>query len=107
MRSMNMKAITKNWQLYLFVLPALGYFIVFHYLPMYGVQIAFKNFIATKGIWGSDWVGTVHFEQFFNSYYFGLLIRNTVLISLYQLALFPVSVIVALSMNELRTGWYK
>ncbi len=103
----NMKAVYKNWQLYLFVAPALLYFVVFHYFPMYGVQIAFKHFIATKGIWGSEWVGFAHLKQFFDSYYFGLLIRNTVLISLYQLVLFPVSIIVALALNELRNGPFK
>jgi putative aldouronate transport system permease protein len=101
------KAILKNWQLYLFVLPALVYFIVFHYIPMYGVQIAFKNFVASKGIWGSQWVGLTHFEQFFRSYYFWILIKNTVLISAYQLLLFPLPVIVALSLNELKDGYFK
>jgi putative aldouronate transport system permease protein len=97
----------KQWQYYTFLAPALLYFLVFHYYPMYGLQIAFKNFMAAKGIWGSDWVGFVHFERFFNSYYFWDLIRNTVLINLYQLALFPVSIIVALSMNELKNEVFK
>lgn len=74
---------------------------------MYGVQIAFKNFIATKGIWGSDWVGFKHFERFFNSYYFERVIKNTLIINVYQLALFPISIIVALSLNELKTGRFK
>lgn len=107
MDAIRWKAVMRNWQLYLFVFPALTYFIVFHYFPMYGVQIAFKQFIATKGIWESDWIGFAHFKQFFDSYYFDLLIRNTVFISLYQLALFPVSIIVALSLNEVRAGWFK
>lgn len=93
--------------MYILVMPAILYFIVFQYVPMYGVQIAFKNYVVTKGIWGSDWVGFAHFERFFQSIYFGRLILNTLLISLYQLALFPVSIIVALSLNELSNGWYK
>ncbi|WP_135557108.1 ABC transporter permease [Paenibacillus cymbidii] len=107
MGSFGMKAVIRNWQLYAFVLPAVLYFVVFHYLPLYGVQIAFKNFVATQGIWGSKWVGFDHFETFFHSYYFWILIRNTVLISAYQLLLFPVPIIVALSLNELKNGLFK
>ncbi|HHY09632.1 MAG TPA: sugar ABC transporter permease [Firmicutes bacterium] len=74
---------------------------------MYGLQIAFKNFRAVDGIWGSKWVGLRHFQRFFNSYYFWDLIRNTLLINLYGLALFPLSIIVALSLNELKNGFFK
>ncbi len=74
---------------------------------MYGVQIAFKDYIPTLGIWGSPWVGFEHFERFFNSFFFWELIRNTFLLNLYQLALFPVSIVVALSINELRNGFFK
>lgn len=97
----------RNWQLYVLLLPALVYFLVFHYYPMYGLQIAFKNYIASQGIWGSPWVGFDYFERFFNSFQFWTLIQNTFLINLYQLALFPVSVIVALSINELKDGFFK
>jgi putative aldouronate transport system permease protein len=96
-----------NWQLYLFVFPALVYFLLFHYIPMYGVQIAFKNFIAFKGIWGSPWVGLAHLHRFVNSYYFWTLITNTLWINLYQLILFPIALLVALSLNELRNGSFK
>ncbi|WP_404455510.1 ABC transporter permease [Oceanobacillus kapialis] len=101
------KNIWVNWQLYLFLLPALTYFLIFHYLPMYGVQIAFKNFFATEGITGSPWAGFVHFERFFDSYYFWRLLKNTVLISLYQLVLFPLPIIFALMLNEVRNGLFK
>lgn len=98
----------KNYELYIFILPALVYFLLFHYYPMYGVQIAFKNFIATKGIWGSAWVGFDHFQRFFKSYYFWTLIRNTVGISLYSLAVgFPVPIILALMLNEVKDGYFK
>lgn len=60
----------KYWQLYLCLLPVLAYFIVFHYLPMYGVQIAFRDFNPLDGVTGSNWVGLKHFQRFFNSYYF-------------------------------------
>ena len=67
----------ENWVLYLFVLPTVLYFVIFHYWPMYGATIAFKNFTPIKGILGSPWAGFAHFERFFNSYFFELLIRNT------------------------------
>jgi putative aldouronate transport system permease protein len=97
----------RSWQLYLLIAPALLYFIVFHYVPMYGVQIAFKNYIASEGIWGSPWVGFDYFERFFRSFQFERLIVNTLLINALQLLLFPVSIIVALSINELRDGFFK
>lgn len=96
-----------NWQLYVFLLPALTYFLILHYIPMYGVQIAFKNFIANQGILGSPWVGFDHFERFFDSYYFWRLLKNTLIINLYQLALFPLPIILALMLNEVRNGLFK
>ncbi|WP_188454950.1 ABC transporter permease [Virgibacillus oceani] len=96
-----------NWQLYVFLLPALTYFFIIHYIPMYGVQIAFKDFIATKGILGSPWTGFDHFERFFNSYYFWRLLKNTLAINFYQLLLFPLPIIFALMLNELRNGAFK
>lgn len=75
---------------------------------MYGIQIAFKDFIATKGIWGSPWIGSEHFERFFNSYYFWRLIKNTLGIGLYSLALgFPIPILLALLMNEVRAERFK
>lgn len=97
----------KNWQLYVFLLPALLYFIIFHYIPMYGVQIAFKEFYANLGIWGSPWVGFEHFERFFNSYYFTRLLKNTVILSAYSLLTFPLPIIFALMLNELPNGPFK
>ena len=64
----------KEWQLLLMCAVPVVYFIVFHYMPMYGVQIAFKDFYASKGIWGSDWVGLKFFRRFFDSYQFWPLI---------------------------------
>ncbi|MCQ6561605.1 ABC transporter permease [Paenibacillus mendelii] len=101
------KNVRKYWQLYAFLVPALAYFIIFHYIPIYGAQIAFKNYSAVKGIWGSAWIGFDHFERFFNSYYFWLLLKNTLQINLFQLALFPVSIIVALSIHEVTRARFK
>lgn len=98
-----LKPYLKNWELYVLIVPVLAYYIIFEYVPMYGVQIAFKNFVATKGIWGSEWAGMMHFERFFNSYYFWRLILNTLGISLYQLAVgFPIPIILALMINEIK-----
>lgn len=98
----------KNWQLYIFILPALLYFLIFHYGPMYGIQIAFKNYVPSLGIWGSPWVGFTHFNKFFNSYYFGDLIRNTLGISIYELIVgFPMPILLALMLNEAKDGPFK
>lgn len=77
--------------------------IVFSYIPMSGVLIAFKEFSARKGIWGSPWVGLKYFDQFFSTPIFGTILKNTVLLSLYSLvAGFPFPIILALAFNELR-----
>jgi len=103
-----LKKIASSWQLYVLILPAFIYFIVFHYGPMYGVQIAFKNYMPSLGIWGSPWVGFAHFKRFFDSYYFWDLIRNTVGISLYSLIVgFPLPIILALALNEVKDGPFK
>ena len=102
------KEIKRNWDLYLLTLPVVVYFIIFKYWPMYGVQIAFKDFIATKGIWGSPLVGWKHFERFFNSYHFMSLIKNTLGISIYSLLVgFPIPILLALMMNEVENKAFK
>ncbi|HHV97587.1 MAG TPA: sugar ABC transporter permease [Clostridiaceae bacterium] len=75
---------------------------------MYGIQIAFKDFIATKGIIGSPWVGFKHFNRFFNSYYFTNILTNTLRISIYSMVVaFPVPIILALLLNEVKNQHYK
>ncbi|WP_223805932.1 ABC transporter permease [Ornithinibacillus gellani] len=101
------KHFAANWQVYALLMPALIYFFIFNYIPMYGIQIAFKDFIANLGFWGSPWVGFEHFERFFNSYYFVRLLKNTLLLSLYMLILFPLPIIFALSLHELSYGKFK
>ncbi|WP_221567647.1 sugar ABC transporter permease [Alkalihalobacillus sp. TS-13] len=102
------RKILQNWQLYIFVLPAFLYFFIFHYIPMYGVQIAFKNFNPTLGIWGSEWVGFDHFTRFFQSYYFWDLLKNTLGISIYELIVgFPLPIILALALNEVKDSFFK
>ncbi|MEY9971204.1 putative aldouronate transport system permease protein [Lysinibacillus sp. RC46] len=102
------KSIRKNWELYLLLVPVILYFLIFHYYPLYGLQIAFKDFIATKGITGSPWVGFKHFERFFDSYYFWRLIKNTIGIGVFTLLVsFPVPIIIALLLNEVKSLRFK
>lgn len=87
----------RNWTLYLFLVPCLTYVFIFDYFPLYGIQIAFRDFKAARGIWGSNWVGLKHFLRFFDSYQFETLIGNTLALSLYSLvASFPVPILLAL-----------
>lgn len=98
------RRVLRNWELYLMFLPALVYFMIFHYAPMHGVQIAFKKFSAVKGVAGSPWRGLYYFEKFFNSYQFTQLLGNTLGLSLYSLAVgFPMPIILVLMMNEIRS----
>ena len=89
------------------LLPALIWYIVFMYAPMYGAQIAFRYFSPVLGITGSKWVGFKYFIQFFKSEYFGRLIKNTLGISLYSIIVgFPISIILALLINEVRCKFF-
>lgn len=93
----------KNWILYLMILPVLVYFIIFAYVPMTGVILAFKDFKVKLGIFDSPWVGFKYFERFFGSFNFGLLLKNTIGISVYSLLIgFPIPIIFALLLNYLR-----
>ena len=93
--------LTVNYQLYLLVLLPVAYIFVFMYIPMYGTQIAFREFMAIQGIWGSDWVGLKYFQKFFDSPYFVRVVRNTLEISLYTLiAGFPFPILLALALNS-------
>lgn len=88
--------------LYLMLLPAIAAMLFFHYVPMYGIQIAFKDFKPRQGIWGSDWVGLKYFMRMFREYTFLSVLRNTLLISFLKLAIcFPAGVVFALLLNEI------
>ncbi|TBL81970.1 ABC transporter permease [Paenibacillus thalictri] len=101
-------AYTRNYELYLMLLLPLAYYIIFHYLPMYGLQIAFKNFLPLKGINGSPWAGFVHFDRFFHYYNFWRIIGNTLGISLYSLAVgFFAPIVLALMLNEVKNAAFK
>jgi putative aldouronate transport system permease protein len=102
------KSFLRNYQLYLLVAVPLLYFIVFKYIPMYGAQIAFRDYTARGGFWGSEWVGLKHFVSFFRSFQFRRIILNTFGLSLYSLfAGFPIPILLAIALNNARTARFK
>jgi len=103
-----LKRLVHSWQLYVCLLPAFVYITLFHYLPMYGVQIAFRNYSSMLGIVGSPWVGLKYFKQFLNSIQFGILIGNTLKISVFTLIIcFPIPIFLALMLNEVKSKPFK
>lgn len=98
----------KSRDYYLMLLPAVLYVLLFCYAPLYGLQIAFKNYKVSLGVAGSPWIGFRNFTDFFQSYYFVKLLKNTLVLSLYSLAVsFPIPIIVALILNELKGKFKK
>ncbi len=110
MRKLGHDIIQNRW-LYVLVLPALVYLVIFNYLPMYGIQIAFKDYKAVRGIAGSPWTamnGFKHFNTFFNAYYFGRLIGNTLILNVLSLIFsFPIPVFLAIIVNNIRNQRFK
>ncbi len=93
----------KNKSLYLMLLPVILFYLIFCYFPIYGTQIAFRDFSPRKGIYGSEWVGLENFISFFKGIYFTRLVRNTLIINILNLILgFPAPIILALLLNEVR-----
>ena len=100
----NIRSIVRCWQLYVMLLPAIVYIALFAYKPMYGILIAFKDFSIRKGVMGSEWVGFAHFERLFSSYWFPIILKNTLVLSLLGLIIgFPLPIILALLLNELKS----
>ncbi|MCC2687096.1 MAG: sugar transporter permease [Paenibacillaceae bacterium] len=98
----------KDAYLYVMLIPGIVFYIIFHYIPMYGLLIAFKNFELRKGILGSPWVGFKYFRQFFDSPDAWDVIRNTLTINLLELVLvFPAPIVLAVLLNELRLQAFK
>lgn len=92
------------WQLYVMLLPALIYLLVFNYLPLYGIQVAFRDYRLVDGVMGSPWVGLKHFKRFFDAYYFERLIKNTLILNInYLLWSFPFPIIIAILLNQIRS----
>ncbi|MDF2647165.1 MAG: binding-protein-dependent transport system inner rane component [Paenibacillus sp.] len=102
------RQVITNYDLYLLLLPGLVFLLLFKYTPMYGLIIAFKDFNIFKGIMGSPWVGMQHFNKLFNSSDFYMVLRNTLIISFYKIViLFPIPIIIALLLNEVRRAFFK
>ncbi|MFV0400593.1 MAG: ABC transporter permease [Oscillospiraceae bacterium] len=98
----------RTWILYLFLLPAIAYIAIFNYAPLYGIQIAFRDYKPMDGIWGSQFVGLKHFQVFFSSYQFWDLLRNTLVISVYSLiAGFPIPILFALLLNYQKSNKFR
>ena len=99
-----LKKMSKCWRLYIFMLPAVIYIALFAYKPMYGILIAFKDYSLRKGIMGSPWVGFKNFERLFRSYWFPVILKNTLTISSLSLIVsFPIPIILALLLNEVKS----
>ncbi|MDF2922326.1 MAG: protein lplB [Paenibacillaceae bacterium] len=102
------RIIKKYYWFYLMLLPGLVYFILYKYVPMWGILIAFQNYQPFKGFLHSDWVGLEHFKTFFGSDTFWILFRNTFVLALYNIAFFfPLPIIIALMLNEVRWNFIK
>ena len=102
------KAILNHKYAYYMIIPVVAYYIIFCYLPMFGIIISFKDYSPVKGFLGSRWVGFKYFKQFFTNMYFPRIVRNTVLISLMDLVInFPMPIILALLFNEVRSKRFK
>lgn len=94
--------------LYLMMVPGALFFIIFRYIPMYGIVMAFENFRMARGFLRSEWIGLANFQKLFNSAFFPMVMRNTILISLYKIVIgFPFPIILALMMNEVRNRYFK
>ena len=102
------KMLYRDRYLYLLLVPAILFFVIFKYAPLYGVQIAFKNYKMNLGIWGSEWVGLQYFERLFSSAMFFRVFRNTLLLNIYSVIFgFPAPILLALLLNEIRNLKYK
>ena len=102
------RRILEHWQLYLLLLVPIVITVIYKYIPMYGVQIAFRDFKASRGFLGSEWVGWEWFERFFTAPTFSRMISNTVLLSFFSLLWsFPIPIILALAMNQMRFKRYR
>jgi len=102
------KVMRNDWQLYALMFLPLVYFLLFKYVPMAGVIVAFKEYNIFKGIWASEWIGLAAFEEVFRSDRFWIALRNTFMLNFLDLVVgFPVPIILALLLNEIRIKWFK
>ena len=97
-----------DWQLWVMLLPAIIYIFIFCYVPMYGVQLAFREYDFKSGIYGGKWVGFKYFKQFFDSAMFGTTLRNTFVTAALSIVLgFPAPIVLAMIINQIRQQKWK
>ncbi|HJB59816.1 MAG TPA: sugar ABC transporter permease, partial [Candidatus Faecalibacterium faecipullorum] len=102
------RRMAEHWQLYALLLLPIVLTFIYKYIPMYGIQIAFRDYRASRGIWGSEWVGLEWFERFFTAPTCARMIKNTFLLALYSLLWsFPIPIVLSLCINQLRFKRYK
>ncbi|NLL38609.1 MAG: sugar ABC transporter permease [Clostridiales bacterium] len=109
---MRLVDIKKDWKknkvIYFLALPTVIYFIIWHYIPMAGVVLAFEDYSPRGGVTGSEWIGIANFINFFSTYYFGRLMRNTIILSVFSMVInFPAPIILALLLNEMENRYFK
>lgn len=98
----------KNWQLWIMLLPAMLYILIFCYVPMYGIQLAFRDYDFTKGITGGAWAGLKYFKQYFDSPMFWVTLKNTFVIAFASIVVgFPIPIILAMVINQLKNRKWK
>lgn len=108
MYSRIIRRLKKEYALWILIIPVIAYFVIFKYIPMYGLVIAFQDYRPGSGFFASPWVGMKHFKAFVEGIYFFRLIRNTLLLNVYLvLWLFPIPIIFALLLNEVKVLWFK
>lgn len=106
--AITLRQMRRRWQLYLLLIPAIAYAVIFLYWPLYGLQVAFKNFNVALGISGSPWAGFKYVRQFLDSYQFWPVLRNTIVLSIYELlALFPLPILLAVLLNAARSSKFR
>ena len=96
--------VKNSWVLYLMILPPIISVFIFHYIPLYGIQMAFQDFKPSKGLFDSEWVGLKHFKTFIEYPYFWRIMTNTLILSLWSFVTFPMPIIFAIMLNELRSS---
>ncbi|MFS0726647.1 ABC transporter permease [Paenibacillus sp. 1P07SE] len=102
------KQLRRGIPMYIMILPGLLFFVIFKYVPMFGIIVAFKEYNPFAGFWGSEWVGLDHFVRLFSEVRFVTLLRNTLILSLLDILFyFPAPILLALMLNEVRLRWYK
>ena len=109
---MRITDIKKDWKrnkaIYFLALPTLIYFIIWNYIPMAGVVLAFEDYSPRGGVTGSEWIGIANFINFFSTYYFGRLMRNTIVLSVFSMIInFPAPILLALLLNEVENRYFK